>query len=66
MPNKAVTDGMVYVYSKKDSTLKPQAVEILHATDDGLFVGGIPDQSIVIKQSVLSYTDSTKYAILMR
>lgn len=66
VPRKAVSDGMVYLYSRNDSTLSRQAVEVLHAADEGLFVSGIPDQSIVINQSVLSYTDSTKYAILMR
>lgn len=66
LPYKAITDNHVYLYSKKDSTLSRQAIEILHSAEDGIFVGGIPDQSIVIRQSVLNYTDSTKYAVLMR
>jgi len=66
LPNKAISNNKVYLYSKKDSTLTQQPIDILHTADEGVFVGGIPDQSIVIKQSVLNYTDTTKYAILMR
>lgn len=62
----AIVDHSVYIYSKKDSLLIEQPVTIYDTNDEGVFVKGIKDNSIVIVQEVLNFTDSSKYQVLIK
>lgn len=66
LPKTAVFDNQVYLYAKKDSSLSRFPIQLIDANDEGLFVRGIPNQSIVITQEVLNYTDTSKYQIVIK
>ena len=65
LPNNAVQNNYVYIYSKKDSVLTKQPVQILNTNDKGVFVQGLKNNAIVITQEVLNYTDTSKFQVLI-
>ncbi|MDG1915796.1 MAG: HlyD family efflux transporter periplasmic adaptor subunit [Crocinitomix sp.] len=66
IPNSAVHNNNVYTYSKTDSILRLQPVTVLNSNTNGMFVQGLKNNSTVITQEVLNYTDTTKYQVLIR
>ena len=66
IPANSIVDNQVYVYSTKDSTLALHPVVIMDENEKGTFVTGLEDNSIVITQDVLNFTDTTKYAVLIK
>lgn len=66
IPRNALMDDRVYIYSKKDSSLTLRKVNVLNISEDGAFVTGLEDNSLVISQEVLNYTDTTKYQVLIK
>lgn len=66
LPHSAIRKGEVLLYSKKDSTISSKPVSVLDENEHGVFVSGLKDKQIVITQEVSSYTDSTKYGIVLR
>lgn len=65
IPKKAIYENSVYLFQKNDSTLTRQSIKSFGSNELGTFVVGIPEHSIVITQEVLSYSDSTKYQIVL-
>ncbi len=65
LPKSAIHDNYVYTYSKKDSVLTKQPVQILNTNEQGAFIEGLKDNMIVITQEVLSFTDTSKYQVLI-
>lgn len=66
IPKNAIYDNAVYVWSKADSTLSVKPVTVSDINENGAFVKGLKDNMIIITQEVLSYTDSSKYQILIQ
>lgn len=66
IPKNAIFEEQVYIYSKQDSSLTLSPVQIVAINDEGAFVKGLKDKSIVITQEVLNYTDTSKYQILIK
>jgi hypothetical protein len=66
LPDAALIDQSVYVYSKSESTLHTQDVQVLNKNEDGYFVAGLKNNDIVITQEVLGVTDSSKYDVLVK
>ena len=62
----AIFEEQVYTYSKQDSSLIVSPVQIVTIDDEGAFVKGLKDKSIVITQEVLNFTDTSKYQILIK
>ncbi|NOQ74030.1 MAG: HlyD family efflux transporter periplasmic adaptor subunit [Crocinitomix sp.] len=65
LPNNAIQNNYVYTYSKIDSVLTKQAVQVLNTNDQGAFVQGLQNNTIVITQEVLNYTDTSKFKVLI-
>lgn len=66
IPKDAIFDNQVFIYSTKDSSLHKQEIQIIDSNDEGVFVNGLKNKSIVITQEVLNFTDTSKYQILIR
>lgn len=66
IPQSALMDNEVYVYSSVDSTLSIKAVSVLDKNQDGIFVSGLSDKETVITQEVLNYIEGTKYGVLIK
>ncbi|MCG8577332.1 MAG: HlyD family efflux transporter periplasmic adaptor subunit [Flavobacteriales bacterium] len=66
IPANGVMDDQVYLYSKKDSSLKKQTVQVLNENEKGVFVSGLKDDQYVIIQEVMNYSDTLKYGIILR
>jgi membrane fusion protein, multidrug efflux system len=66
VPKNAIFEEQVYTYSKQDSSLIVSPVQIVTIDDEGAFVKGLKDKSIVITQEVLNFTDTSKYQILIK
>jgi len=66
LPDAALMDQSVYVYSKSDSTLQSKEVQVLNKNENGYFVAGLKNNDIVITQEVLGVTDSSKYDVLVK
>ena len=66
VPRTAVHDNLVYTFNKKDSTLSPKTVVVLDINENGAFISGLSDNDVIVTQEVLNYTDSTKYAIVIK
>lgn len=65
IPESAVSDQKVFIYSKADSTLSRQDVQVMNRNEKGVFVSGLKDNQIVITQEVRGVTDSTRYKVLI-
>lgn len=65
LPKSALNENFVYTYSKIDSILTKLPVQVLNTNDRGSFVQGIKNNTIVITQEVLSYTDTSKFQVLI-
>ena len=66
IPKIAVFDQQVYIYSRKDSSLSIYPVQVVDADAEGIFVTGLEDNTVVVTQEVLNYTDTSKYQILIK
>lgn len=66
LPENAIDDNRVMIYSKKDSTLSSKSIQIANKNSDGVFVKGLKENVIVITQEVLNYTDTSKYKVLVK
>jgi len=66
VPRAAVHENVVYAYNQKDSTLQPKNVIVLNVNENGAFISGLSDNEVIVTQEVLNYTDSTKYAIVIK
>lgn len=66
VPGSAIFDNQVYTYSKQDSSLTITPIQVLNSNQEGVFISGLKDQSIVITQEVLNYTDTSKYQVLIQ
>jgi hypothetical protein len=65
IPKNALQGDFVYTYSKTDSVLTKQPVQVLNSNDSGAFVQGLKNKTIVITQEVLNYTDTSKFQVLI-
>lgn len=65
LPKNALHGNYVYTYSKVDSSLTKQAVQVLNTNESGTFVQGLKNNVIVVTQEVLNNTDSSKFQVLI-
>ncbi|MBI3133778.1 MAG: efflux RND transporter periplasmic adaptor subunit [Bacteroidetes bacterium] len=66
LPQSAIKDNQVYVYSKTDSLLYKKPIQILNENELGAFVSGLQDNETVVIQEVTNYSDSTRFAIILK
>jgi len=55
----------VYIY-QSDSTLLLKTITVLNENQNGVFVSGLKNDSKIVIQEVLNYTDSTKYKTVLK
>lgn len=66
IPLNAVSENQVFIFSGRDSTLSIKSISILDENDMGVFVSGLSNKDTIITQEVMSYTDTTKYNVILK
>ncbi len=66
IPYSAISDSNTVFIYQPDSTLKPKSVQILNKNDKGYFITGLNDGETVIIQEVFSYTDTSKFKVILK
>lgn len=66
LPLTAVVNHQIYLYNAKDSTLTPREISVLNTNQKGVFIADLPENSVVITQEVLNFTDTSKFKVLIK
>jgi hypothetical protein len=66
LPLTAVVNHKIYLFNAKDSTLVPREISVLNTNQKGVFIADLPENSVVITQEVLNFTDTSKFKVLIK
>ncbi|MEX1000487.1 MAG: HlyD family efflux transporter periplasmic adaptor subunit [Crocinitomicaceae bacterium] len=66
LPQNAISDGEVFIFSPLDSSLSRKKVNVLNKNESGVFVSGLENGETAIIQEVLNYSDTLKYGVLVQ